>query len=1364
MDFSKLSKEEVVNQLIKTEAELKQTKQVYAEQLAEMELSQVALLEQEQNFREIFNSTYDAIIIHDSATGDIIDVNKTMLRLYGYDDKAEVLQLTSGDISAKDENYTQEKARDLMKQALRSESKTFEWRARKKDGTKFTVEVTLQETSIGDKSRIMATIHDLTPLQKQREALTKSEANYQNLYLMLRRMCDNVEDLLWAKDMNNCYIFANKAMCDKLLCAKSLSEPIGKNDMFFALRERTTHPENPQWHTFGEICRDTDTLVVQNKKTERFDEYGNVRGQFLYLDVFKSPFFDEKGTIIGTVGSGRDVTNEKQLQKEFNQSKELLAKSEAKYRQLAEMATDIILMHSPKGDITYVNKAGLKIVGFKSYPKTPQSIFDYILPEYHQTIKQNLKERLEGKTDPHISELEILNTNGVHIPLEINASPIIVKGKLEGMITICRDVTERKVAQHKLQQSEEQFKTFFENNSAIMLQVDPQTRKIIRANTSALRFYQYPPDELLQKTIDELNVDGQIASQIRLSAVNNNKSTYFQLEQRIATGEIRMVETYPSAIVVDGITTVFSIIHDITERKKAEIALLESEQKYRVLFEKMPNGYYRSTAEGKFVTVNPAFIQMLGYSSEEELLAVDIPSTLYIERATRETILTENKEFVDQAEIYQLKTKNGKPIWIEDNAHYIKDELGNLLFCEGVCRDITERVENEEALRNSEQRFRTLLQAFPDPIVLYINEEIIFINDSGLKFLKAKSQDQVLGRSVLDFVHPDYKEPTEERIKIVSEENKLATLQESKFMRLDGTTADVEIVTIPILYDGKPALATIAHDITLRNQNQDQIIKLTKGIEQSPISVLITDTEGTIEYVNPQFCKVTGYSASEAVGKNPRILKSKDNTSTDYKQLWETITAGNDWQGEFYNLRKDGVGFWEFASISPIKNSKGKITHFIGVKENITERKETELMLKEKNEEILSQNEEYQEVNERLIHTIKELNIAKEHAEESDRLKSAFLSNMSHEIRTPMNAIMGFSKLLCEPQVGNNSRIEYAGILNRSCVRLLNTVNDVLDISKIQAGQMEMHSTKFNLDKVFKELYALHVENFTNKGIAFSYEIDSALQSTLIETDEQKVYQILNNLLSNAYKYSDKGSVHLSSKLNDTWIELTVSDTGVGISTENLKLIFDRFTQENMDYSREQEGTGLGLAISKGLAELLDGNILVSSQKGKGSTFTLRLPFTQAQEKKDQLHVEEVDTTHLSESIHAHILIAEDDDYSYILAEKILEAFPEIKISRARTGKEAVNICRDNKSVSLIFMDIKMPEMDGLEATRQIRLFNTIIPIVALTAYALSDDREQAIKAGCDDYISKPYSINIFIQTILKYLTNSTLKTTKKRP
>lgn len=1351
MDFSEQSKEEIINQLLKIEAELESTKQLHGEQMAIMEQAQATLLEQEQNYREIFNSTRDAIFIHDGETGAILDVNDTMLRLFGFDNKLEVLQHNTGYVSASDEGYTEEKALEMIHQALKTKSKAFEWRAKKKNGTNFTVEVSLLETTIGGKNRIMATVHDLTRLQKHREALTKVEANYQNLYLMLRMMCDNVEDLLWAKDLNNCYIFANKAMCERLLGTSNLSEPIGKTDMFFAERERAKHPDDNQWHTFGEICRDTDTIVLQNRKTERFDEYGNVRGQFLFLDVFKSPFYDEKGNIIGTVGSGRDVTREKQLEKEFNQSKKLLAKSEEKYRQLAEMATDIILMHNIDGEVTYVNPAGLKIVGLKSYPKKPQNLFNYIPPEFHQQIKQGLEERLAGKLGPHITELEILNAKGERVPLEVNASPIFVNGKLDGMITICRNITERRDAEQKLRQSEEQFKSFFESNSAAMLQVDPQTGKIVRANEAAIQFYKYPEEILLSMTLSDINVDGEQETFNRISKARHERNSYFQLEQKLATGEIRIVETYPTLINVGDKNFLLSIIHDITERKKVEMALLESEKKYRDLFENMPNGYYRSTAEGKFVTVNPAFVKMLGYESSDELMKVDIPTTLNVEPSAREAIIAENKDFIEKAEIYQVKTKSGKVIWLEDNAHYIMDGSGNVLFCEGICRDITERVEYESALRNSEQRFRALVESFPDPIVLYINGIIIFINDSGLNFLRATSPDQVLGRSVLDFVHPDYHELSKERIRMTSEERKLAPLVETKFVRLDGNIADVEIVTIPIIYDGKPALATIAHDVTDHKQDQEQIIKLTKGIERSPVSVVITDLNGIIEYVNPHFSKVTGYTATEAIGQKTSILKSGDKHSADYKQLWETIMAGNDWQGEFYNKRKNGEGFWEFASISPIKNSKGKITHFIAVKEDITERKQTELMLKEKNEEILSQNEEYQEVNERLIQTIKELNIAKEHAEESDRLKSAFLSNMSHEIRTPMNAIMGFSKMLCEAEVDENSRVEYAGILNNSCSRLLNTVNDVLDISKIQAGQMEVHQGKFWIDKVFKELHSLYIGNFNKKSIAFTQFVDPLLMSTMVYSDEQKVYQILNNLLSNAYKYTDNGSVLLGSKVVENMLEIYVADTGVGISKENQTLIFDRFTQENMDFSREQEGTGLGLAISKGLAELLGGRINLKSEKGRGSTFTLTLPFNNSEDLAVTPTIVKKRVT-IPQSMQANILIAEDDEFSFILATKTLEPYSGINILRAKTGTEAVSLCRANKSLALIFMDVKMPEMDGLEATRRIRAFNPTIPIVAVTAYALSNDKEQALMAGCDEYIAKPYSGELLVRTLAKFL------------
>ncbi|SDD24128.1 PAS domain S-box protein [Williamwhitmania taraxaci] len=1229
MAFSGLSKEDLQNQVERLQKELDATKLSYTNDLAEMEEVQSALVERERNFREIFNSSSDAIFIHNSQTGKIVDVNDTMLHLYGYSDKLDVLACNMGDLSDEEAGYTNERAQIMIQRTLTSKSKTFEWKARRKSGETFWVEATLQPTTIGGVRRIMATVHDLTTLYSHREALHSIESKYKNLYLMLRMMCDNVEDMLWAKDLNNCYIFANKSMCEKLFNAEDTKEPVGKNDMFFAERERERHLDNPEWHTFGEICRDTDSIVLENKRTERFDEYGNVKGEFLFLDVYKSPFYDEQGNIIGTVGSGRDVTHEKVLEKEFEHMQELVVASEEKYRQLAEMASDIIAMTSLSGKVTYMNPAGLTLVGLSNEESVHKSLFDLIPEEYHQKIQDGIYERMSGALEPHLYDVEIIDASGRRVPLEVNSSPIIVNDKVMGMITISRDVS---------------------------------------------------------------------------------------------------------------------------ERKRAAEALLQSEEKFRNLFDSMPNGYYRSTAQGSFLDVNPAFIKMLDYDSREELLAVDIPTELYVKPSDREDIITENKNFTSTDETYQLKTKSGRIIWVEDSARYIKDDAGNVLFCEGICRDITERVEAVEQLRKSEERFRTLVESFPDPIVVYIEGVIVFINEAGLKFLRASTPDQVVGRPVLDFVHPDSVVHSKARIAMVAKDRKSSLLAEEKFLRMDGSVANVEIVTIPTLYDGKQAVATIAHDITARLQAQEQIIKLTKGIEQSPVSVLITDINGIIEYVNPHFCKVSGYSAEEAIGKKPNILKSNDNVSTDYKELWETILAGNDWCGEFYNKSKNGDGYWEFASISPIKNSKGEITHVIAVKEDITERKHAELRLQEQTEAIQVQNEEYLEINEELIQTNAALHLAKEHAEESDRLKSAFLSNMSHEIRTPMNAIMGFSKLLCEREIDSESRMEYAQIITNSGIRLLNTVNDVLDISKIQAGLMVVNKQEFYLEKVFKELFVLYRNNFMTNSVEFTYQLDVALEQSPIYSDEQKVYQILNNLLSNSIKFTPAGSVVLGSRVSGDSVEFYVSDTGVGISRDHQELIFERFTQENMTYSRGHEGTGLGLAICKGLVSLLGGEIYLESEKGKGSTFIVSLPFYPVRD----LTVKDIATSPpistLSLEIAATILVAEDDDFSFLLAQKILSANSKLVVLRARNGREAVSICQGNPAIALVFMDVKMPIMDGYEAARRIKEINPKIPIVALTAYALSGDREQALNAGCNDYLAKPYSDDELLQMVAKFI------------
>jgi hypothetical protein len=490
---------------------------------------------------------------------------------------------------------------------------------------------------------------------------------------------------------------------------------------------------------------------------------------------------------------------------------------------------------------------------------------------------------------------------------------------------------------------------------------------------------------------------------------------------------------------------------------------------------------------------------------------------------------------------------------------------------------------------------------------------------------------------------------------------------------------------------------------------------------------MITDSNGFLEYVNPKFCEITGYSKSEVLGKNPRILKSSYRPLIDYKILWDTIISGKVWNGEFNNKKKNGEKYWESASIAPIFNANNEITHFIAIKEDITERK-------------------------RLLN---ELVFSKEKAEESDRLKSAFLANMSHEIRTPINGILGFSKILSETDLSDEERSEFTKILKNSCQRLLNTVNDVLDLSKIEVGQMEVKNKNFLLSKLFEEIYEFHIANFENKNIELNYHIDSELINIQIYSDEQKIYQVLNNLLNNSFKFTIKGNVDFGCKLKDNYLEFYVTDTGIGISKDRLEFVFGRFNQENISLSREFEGFGLGLPISKGLLKLLGGEIFVKSEKGVGSTFTFTFPLFLNNEHEQIINK---NISHKIENpglISKTILIVEDDEANFILLRRLLEKEIKAKIIQTENGFEAIEIVKNHPEISLIIMDIKMPVMDGYEASRKIREMKINIPIFAVTALALTGDREKAMQAGCNDYLSKPYEEVIFLDRVKILLEKS---------
>ncbi|HEY5470857.1 MAG TPA: histidine kinase N-terminal 7TM domain-containing protein [Bacteroidales bacterium] len=384
-----------------------------------------------------------------------------------------------------------------------------------------------------------------------------------------------------------------------------------------------------------------------------------------------------------------------------------------------------------------------------------------------------------------------------------------------------------------------------------------------------------------------------------------------------------------------------------------------------------------------------------------------------------------------------------------------------------------------------------------------------------------------------------------------------------------------------------------------------------------------------------------------------------------------------------------------------------------------------------------------------------ELIKAKEHAEESDRLKSSFLANMSHEIRTPMNGILGFTDLLRTQDLTGEQQLAYIDIIKKSGERMLDLINDIIDISRIESGQMKVSFSKTNINEQIENIYSFFIPVVKEKGIDFIYSNALPTKDAIIKTDGEKLFAILTKLIKNAIKFTGKGSIEFGYEKINNEIEFYVKDTGIGIRPEQKDFIFKRFRQGNESLSRSYEGAGLGLSISKAYVEMLDGKIRVESEFGKGSSFYFTVPYNT--ELTSMVVITNITSGNLIDNQikSLKILIAEDDKASEMLIAKTIESFGKVEF-KVITGIDAVDVCRKNPDIDLILMDIKMPVMDGYEATRQIRLFNKKVIIIAQTAFALIGDKEKALAAGCNDYISKPVDSKLLLGILQKYFGKET--------
>jgi PAS domain S-box-containing protein len=538
-------------------------------------------------------------------------------------------------------------------------------------------------------------------------------------------------------------------------------------------------------------------------------------------------------------------------------------------------------------------------------------------------------------------------------------------------------------------------------------------------------------------------------------------------------------------------------------------------------------------------------------------------------------------------------------------------------------------------------------------------------------------------------------------------------------------------------------------DISERHRAEQEVQKLLQAVEQSPVSIVITDREGLIEYVNPRFTKVTGYSSREALGQNPRILQSGETPPVTYVEMWQTLLVGNEWRGVIRNRRKNGELFWEEALISPILDETGRITHYIAVKEDITERKRIE-------DELAQHRLHLEELVEQRT---ADLSAALEAAKVADKTKDAFLANISHELRTPLNAVIGMAGLARSISTESKQR-NYLDKIVSAGTHLNRIINDLLDLSKIAAGYMEIESIAFSLHGLLQRCNSVMAHRAADKGLQLVETIDAAVPDVLLG-DPLRIEQILLNLVGNAIKFTQTGGIEVHVSLHArnadrVCLKIDVEDTGIGMRPEDLERLFKPFSQADATMSRRFGGTGLGLAISRHLAEMMEGDISVSSHEGAGTTFSVKIWLGLG----DAAELQEVVPADRKKALPARyrkvqVLVVDDQPLNCEIVEALLTSVG-ITPRTAANGQAALDILRESgpHAFNLVLMDIQMPIMDGLTATREIRSWSGFaqLPIIAMTAHTMKHEKEISAAAGMNDHIGKPFETISFFQTLARWI------------
>ena len=1173
-------------------------KQTYCilQDITEQNQSAKLLEESESQFRELWGATVEGIVILDK--GIVIELNDAMCRMFGYK-RQQVLGRSMLDFA------TAGMRDQISKRISSGKLGRFEASALRADGEQLTIEAFATDFTLQGKTVRLVSCRDITERKLAEKARKESYEFNQSLLKTIPFGMDIVDEegTVLFQSENFETVFGKEALGHKC------------------------------WELYrddGQQCINCPLFRgIELGKTEMYESTGILGGRVFEI-IHTGMMFKGKKAMLEIF---MDITERKQAEENLKESRQL-------FRELFNASPDAIVLIDPhhltvSWPIIDCNDAACKMNGYTHEEMIGQSI--------------DLLNITDGSPEERIKYINMLRREGVfhtesfhrhkngHIfPIEVSTSVITIGGH-EMVLGIDRDITDRKKAEESLHKSEIRLKraeiASKSGNWELLLDTQIMIGSEGAAKVYGLTEEQYNFDLIKKIPLPEYRplLDAALKNLIE-------KDIPYDIEFKIRTFDTRKIKDIHSVAFYNKENRVlFGIIQDITDRKQAEINLKESEERYRGFISQVSEGVYRFECNQPIdislpveeqidliydhmyiAECNQAILSMYKLSDEKEMIGKG-PLDFHGERdnpVNRETFRTfiRNGYQVENAVTEELNAM-GQTIFISNNSIGIIED-NKLVRMWGTQTDITEKMRSDQVQRVLFDISNAALSPITLPeLIEFISKEVGKLLDSTNFYIAFYDEQTDMLSTIYEQDEKDVIDTwpasnsvtgwvIKQQKSLLIKDTEVQDFYDNTGIEQFGTPSKVWL-GVPLVTDQKAigALAVQSYDdpdaftekdklmlefisnqisVSIERKKTEQELKLMgKAFAQSPVTILITDKDGTIEYTNPKFSETTGYSAEEARGKNPKVLKSGHQTKEYYKNLWETILAGKDWIGEFQNKRKNGEIYWESAVISPITNENGEIGFFMAIKEDITEKKK---MIAD------------------LIH-------ARNKAEESDRLKSSFLANMSHEIRTPLNSIIGFSELLLDPGFGTEQHHEFVSIINASGNGLLTIISDIMDLSKIESGQVKVIRKKFSVTRLINDIQKEYSFKATDKGIELRFDPSNPNEEIYIESDEQKIRQVLINFVGNAIKFTEEGFIEIGfGYLQTDKLQCFVKDTGIGIPAEYHQQIFERFLQVESSNTRKYGGNGLGLAISKSLIEMLGGKIGLNSVQGEGSTFYFTLP------------------------------------------------------------------------------------------------------------------------------------------------------------